>query len=94
MIQIINGKTYNTATMTVLATRDIYQNGNYAGCNSIRKTKSGALAYVSTSNGQDLYRESYIEAVTVGEAREKIDGWKLNDEEVAALNSHGIIEEA
>jgi len=94
MIQVINGKTYNTTTMTVLASKDARHNGLYAGDASIRLTKTGLLAYVVTSNGQDLYRQSYIEAVTVEQAREKIDGWKLNEEEVAALTERGIIVEA
>lgn len=94
MIQVINGKTYNTATMTVLASHSVFDNGNYAGDCSVRKTRSGALAYVATSNGQDLYRSSYIEAVTIAEARERIDGWKLDDDEVATLAAHGIISDA
>ncbi len=94
MKQVINGKLYNTNTMTRLASKSAHNNGNYAGDASIRVTKSGALAYVVTSNGQDLYRHSYIEAVTPDEARENINGWHLDDEEVAALAAQGLIADA
>jgi hypothetical protein len=69
-------------------------NGNYCGSTSLRKTAKGALCIVHTSNGQDLYRESGIEAVSVAEARAAIDGWKLDDDEVAALAALGITEAA
>jgi len=91
MKQVINGKLYNTETMRHLASKSAYNNGNYCGDASIRLTKGGLFAYVVTSNGQDLYRRSYIEAVTLEEAREKIEGWKLADEEVEALTEQGII---
>ena len=94
MKNIINGKLYNTATMTTLCSRNAYNNGTYAGDSSIRVTKSGAYAYVVTSNGQDLYRESSIEAIRKEDIAERIDGWRLDDEEVEALTQHGILTEA
>ena len=94
MKQIINGKTYNTATMTTLASVDRYNNGNWCGDDSIRVTSRGAYAYVRASNGQDLYREESIEAINQGEIAGRIEGWKLNDEEVALLQQHGVGEEA
>jgi predicted chitinase len=94
MKTVINGKLYNTATMTTLCERNSYNNGNYAGDSSIRVTKSGNYAFVVTSNGQDLYRQSSIEAITKDEIASRIDGWRLDDDEVAALAEHGIITEA
>ena len=94
MKQVINGKTYNTETMTILASMDCYNNGNWCGSNSIRITKNGAYAYVRTANGQDLYREASIEAITKNEVAEKIDGWKLTDEEADILMQHGITKAA
>lgn len=94
MKNVINGKLYNTATMTTLCSRNAYNNGNYAGDSSIRVTKGGNFAYVVTSNGQDLYRESSIRAITKDEIAELINGWRLDDEEVVALAALGVITEA
>ena len=80
--------------MTTLVSKNCYSNGNWCGTNSIRVTKNGAYAYVRTSNGQDLYRESSIEAISKKDIAEKIDGWKLNDEELILLQQHGVGEEA
>lgn len=91
---VINGKLYNTATMTTLCSRNSYNNGNYAGDSSIRVTKSGNYAYVVTSNGQNLYRQSRIEAIRKEEIASYIDGWRLDDDEVEALTEHGILTEA
>jgi hypothetical protein len=91
---IINGKLYDTATMTILCSRNAYNNGNYVGDSSIRVTKGGNYAFVVTSNGQDLYRESSIEAVKKEEIAGLINGWRLDDEEVEALTKHGILTEA
>jgi hypothetical protein len=94
MKSVINGKLYNTATMTTLASRNAYNNGNYAGDSSIRVTRSGNYAYVVTSNGQDLYRQSRIEAIRKEEIASYIDGWRLDDDEVEALTQHGVLTEA
>ncbi len=94
MKQVINGKTYNTETMTTLVSMDCYNNGNWCGSNSIRLTRNGAYAYVRTANGQDLYREASIEAINKDQVAEKIDGWKLTDEEAEILMQHGITKEA
>lgn len=94
MKQVINGKTYNTETMTTLVSMNCYNHGNWCGSNSVRITKNGAYAYVRTSNGQDLYREASIEAINKDQIAEKIDGWKLTDEEAEILMQHGITKEA
>ena len=94
MKTVLNGKTYNTDTMTVLVENKRYNNGNYSGSDSIRVTRNGAYAYVSLSNGQNLYRESYIQALTKNEVASRIDGWELTDEEYSALVEHGIVVEA
>jgi predicted chitinase len=95
MKSVINGKLYNTATMTILCERNDYDNGNnYCGDRSIRVTPGGNYVYVVTANGQDLYRQSSIEAITKDEIAERIDGWRLDDDEVEALNQHGILTEA
>jgi predicted chitinase len=94
MKSIINGKLYNTATMTILCSRDAYHNGTYAGDSSIRVTKGGNYAFVVTSNGQDLYRNDSIEAIAKEEIAARIDGWELDDDEVAALTEHGVVIEA
>jgi len=94
MRKIINGKCYNTETMTKLVGKASYSNGNYAGKTEICKTPGGAYAVVTTSSGQDLYRSDDIEAVDKGEIAGRIDGWKLNEEETAILVAEGIITEA
>ena len=94
MKQVINGKTYNTETMTTLVIMDCYNNGNWCGSNSIRITKNGAYAYVRTANGQDLYREASIEAINKDQVAELIDGWKLTDEEAEIIIKLEIIKEA
>lgn len=94
MKQIINGKSYNTETMTTLVKISRYNNGNYAGSDSIRVTKNGAYAFVSLSNGQDLYRESYIEAINKADIGAIINGWEIDDEEQDLLVEHGIISDA
>lgn len=94
MKQVINGKTYNTETMTTLVSMDCYNNDNWCGSNSIRITKNGAYAYVRTANGQDLYREASIEAINKDQIAEKIDGWKLTEDEEATLIKLEIIKEA
>ena len=91
MKTIINGKLYNTATMTTLCSRNAYNNGNYCGDSSIRVTRNGSYCYVVTANGQDLYRESSITAITKDEIASYIDGWRLDDDEVEALAKHGLL---
>lgn len=94
MKQIINGKTYNTDTMTTLVKRSAYNNGNYAGSDSVRVTANGNYAFVSLSNGQDLYRSSNIEEITKDQIPALIDGWELDDSEAKALADHGITTDA
>lgn len=94
MKQVIKGKTYNTETMSVIVEKNVYHNGNYCGSNTIRITRNGNYCYVRTSNGQDLYRNSGIEALGAGEIAGRIDGWTLSDEEQAELLKRGIITEA
>lgn len=91
MRQVIDGRGYDTASMRVLADRGEYSDGNYCGSDSLRVTRTGVLCFVVTSNGQDMYRRSYIEPVSVETARERIDGWKLNEDEIAALTAAGVI---
>jgi hypothetical protein len=78
----------------ILCQRNAHHNGTYCGDSSIRVTKSGNYAFVVTSNGQDLYRESSIEAILKEEIAKRIDGWRLDDDEVEALTQHGILTEA
>ena len=91
---VINGKLYNTATMTILCSINDYNNGNYTGDRSIRVTRNGNFAFVVTANGQDIYRQSRIEAIRKEEIPNVIDGWKLDDDEVEALAEHDILVEA
>lgn len=88
MRQIINGKIYNTATMTVLATRSCYNNGNYCGADKLCRTRTGLLAMVRTSNGQDLYRLNSIEALTADQVGEALDGWDLDEDEQRNLSGY------
>lgn len=88
MRQIINGKIYDTATMTILATNARYANGNYCGEDRLCRTKTGELALVKTSNGQDLYRQAGIEALTTSELGVALEGWAPSTEETAALREH------
>lgn len=94
MKKTIGGKLYNTETMTTLASRSAYTNGNYAGKTEICKTTGGAYAVVTTSNGQDCYRSNNIEAIDKAAIAERIDGWELDDGETEALLAEGIITEA
>jgi hypothetical protein len=88
MRQITNGKIYNTATMTVLATRSCYNNGNYCGSDKLCRTRTGLLAMVRTSNGQDLYRHNGIEAIAAEQLGAVLDGWELDDEEQCNLSGY------
>lgn len=94
MKSVINGKLYNTATMTTLVSVNDYNNGTYCGDRSIRATRGGAYAYVVTSNGQEIYRQSSIKAIAKDEIAEYIDGWRLDDEEVETLTALGVLTEA
>ena len=94
MKSVINGKLYNTATMTTLCSVNDHHNGTYCGDRSIRVTPKGAYAYVVTANGQDIYRQSSIEAISKDEIADRIDGWRLDDDEVEALTEHGVLVEA
>jgi hypothetical protein len=85
MKKVIGGKVYDTETMRRLCDKSAYNNGNYSGSTWIGQTSGGNYAVVTTSNGQDLYRESNITAITRGEIPEHIDGWELSDEEIANL---------
>jgi arginine repressor len=91
---IINGKLYNTATMTTLCSCDAYNNGNYCGDSSIRVTKSGNYAFIVTANGQDLFRQSSIDSIRKEDIASYINGWRLDDAEVEALTQHGVLTEA
>lgn len=94
MKKIRGGKIYDTRTMTILCDRPAYINGNYAGETYIGKTPGGAYAVVTTSNGQDLYREDDIRAIDKAEIAAEIDGWTLDDDEEQALKDDGILIEA
>jgi hypothetical protein len=94
MKNVINGLLYDTSKMTVLCCHDSYNNNNYCGDESIRVTSGGNYAFVVTANGQDLHRESSITAITKDEIASYIDGWRLNNDEVAALSALGVLAEA
>ena len=94
MKTVINGKVYDTDTMTTLVSKSAYHNGNYSGKSSICKTPGGRYCYVTESNGQDLYRENCIEAITKDQIPEYIGGWRLTDEELNALLEEGLVEQA
>lgn len=87
MRKIIDGKCYNTETMTTLVGKSAYSNGNYAGETEICKTPGGAYAVVTTSSDD-------IEAIDKADIVERIDGWELDEEETATLAAEGIITEA
>ena len=80
--------------MTRLVTKDAYNNGNYAGDTSIQKTKSGLYAIVTTSNGQDLYRDADIQPVNKDQIAYVIDGWDIDDEETETLIAEGVLKNA
>lgn len=90
----INGKIYNTDTMTTLCAKDAHNNGNYSGDTRICKTPSGLYAVVGTSNGQDCYRQDYISAIDKDKIADFINGWTLNDKDTEALLADGILTEA
>jgi hypothetical protein len=94
MKKCISGKIYDTTSMTVLCSRSAYNNGNYAGETYIGKTPGGAYAVVTTSNGQDLYREDDISEIDKAEIAAEIDGWDLDDDEEQTLKDEGILTDA
>lgn len=94
MKKTINGKLYNTETMTTLASKNHHNQGIYSGSTEIAKTRGGLYAVVETSNGQDCYRSDDIEAISKSEIADLIDGWELDDDETAALIAEGILVEA
>ena len=94
MRTIIGGKVYNTATMTVIVEKTAYNNGNISGSTTLRVTPSGLYCIVRTSNGQDCYRSAGIEACTVEEIPEFLDGWTPDDTEHVELLKRGILQDA
>lgn len=94
MKQIINGRTYNTETMTILAANTVYYNGNVAGSDSIRKTPGGLYALVHASNGQDPYRHRSIQAIQLSDIASLVEGWDIDDNEIETLTALGVISPA
>ena len=94
MKKVISGKIYDTRTMTALCEKAAYNNGNYAGETYIGKTPGGAYAVVTTSNGQDLYREDDIRAIDKADIAAEIDGWDLDDDAEQVLRDEGILTDA
>ncbi|MEE8382700.1 MAG: hypothetical protein V3R78_12585 [Thermodesulfobacteriota bacterium] len=88
MKAIINGKSYNTDTATLIMSKDAYDcNGTYAGSNDLMITKhqKGLLFDAQNSNGQNCYRDNYISALSKKDAIEFIDGQLLTDKEEALI---------
>ena len=94
MKRVIGGLVYNTETMETLAANTVYHTGNVAGSDSIRKTPGGLFALVRTSNGQDLYRQRSIEAIGLADIAALVEGWDMDDEEIATLTGIGVIRAA
>jgi hypothetical protein len=94
MKKVFNGKVYNTETLINLCSNDCYNNGNYSGQNYIGQTPKGLYCFVSTSNGQDFYRQNNITPINKQDIQEYIEGWELSDEEIKKLKELGIIIEA
>ena len=94
MKQTYTGKVYDTDKMETLATKNLYNNGNYAGDVQIMVTRHGKYALVTRSNGQDSFLSSSISPIEKEDIAEAIDGWELNDDEAARLIEHGLIIEA
>lgn len=94
MKKCISGKIYDTTGMTVLCGRSAYNNGNYAGETYIGRTRGGSYAVVTTSNGQDLYREDDIRAIDKADIAAEIDGWELDDDAEQILRDEGILTDA
>lgn len=94
MKRIHGGKVYDTDTMEEIAEEGDYINGKYCGRRWLGRTPQGKLAIVQTSNGQDLYRKSWIRPVSSEEARGEIEGWEINEGEATRLNTLGITTEA
>ena len=90
MKTIYNGKRYDSTKCEVLAERDHYNNGNYAGTTRIVRATNGQLLIWCDSNGQDCYYRSdfYI-------PYEKIDfdGYDMNDEQTTRCVELGLIED-
>lgn len=91
MKTVINGRIYNTDTMTTLCRRTAYHDGNEAGETRICKTRSGHYALVIDSNGQDLYRQDSIEAIQKQDIPNHIDGWNITDDDADLLIAEGIV---
>ena len=94
MKKVIGGKIYDTQTMTVLCSRRVYNNGNYAGETYIGRTRGGHYAVITESNGQDLYRQDDIRAVDKADIAAEIDGWELDDGEEQTLKDEGVLTDA
>ena len=90
---VLNGKVYDTDTMTTLVSKSTYHNGNCSGESRICKTPGGCYCYVTESNGQDLHRGNSVEAITKDLIAEFIEGWRLDDEELKALLEE-VVEQA
>lgn len=94
MKKVFSGRLYDTDKMTVIVDRPYYNNGNYAGSDWIGVTKNGHFAYVTDTNGQDLYRRASIEPIKIEEIMPTIDGWSLSAPEIEALTKLGLLTEA
>jgi len=90
MKAIVNGKRYDTETATLIAERDVYRNGLYAGSDRIGVTPKGAVFAWQTSNGQDCYRGHGI----IGPRFDPdfLDGMTIVNEELA--KKHNLFDEA
>ena len=87
MIQIINGKRYDTDKADTIAERDHYNHSNnYSGTTRIMVTQKGNLFSWTDSNGQDLYLQDSIDLEI------DIDGFNIVDEELA--RKHNLFEDA
>ncbi len=94
MKKIIEGLIYNTETAAEIYESDAYNNGTYAGSDTLYKTKHGAYFVAVDSNGQDCWRTDNIQAMSRDEAIAWLDGEQPTERQMKIINEEFQLEEA
>ena len=85
-----NGKRYNSEKCEVIAERDHYNNGNYAGTTQILRASDGAYLIYCDANGQDMYYSDQLYVIPAAEI--DLAGYGLTTEQEQRCVALGLIE--
>lgn len=88
-----NGKRYDTTKCRQVASRDLHSySNNYAGSTTLYVASDGAFILETDSNGQDCHITDDISVVGLEEAREWMEGARMDEAEEAIAVEVGLIE--